>query len=631
MFPDDLQKTWQSQHAGRLTIDPQLVLQQVRRNQQTFRTMIVCRDFREVFVGLLLVPVSVFMAYKIDGFALSIGAAGLSIAGYILIDRWRFGKRTPAAAEPLIASIDESLRDIEHQIWLLRNIFWWYLLPCVIACAIVMASTAVSMSRAWDGWGDVFAKVGFQVLMSGIFAAVFYSIYRLNQRAVDAELVPRRNELLALRQELIQPNDQDQNTNQSPPSEQNKGTKSMLRITLSLIISVVLLPFLIGVYQFVQFERLKDPAAAAESPSPASAADLGGARDVGDLLDPIRQKHKLPALAAAMVKDGKLVALGAVGVRRAGGTEPVTIHDRFHIGSCTKSMTAMLCAILIEEGKLQWDSTIGEVFADQEDKIRPEYRGVTLEQLLTHRSGLPEDRQPDRVLWPKIRALNGPMLAQRRALVELALSREPAAAPGSKHLYSNIGYTLAGAMCERVTNQSWEDLMRERLFKPLEMTTAGFGPPGTAEKVNAPWGHLFRGATWTPIPPGPKADNPLVIGPAGTVHCSLADWAKFAALHLQVKNNAIAGKSLVTAETLRKLQTSLPGDDYAFGWAVRERGWAGGRALMHTGSNTMWYADIWVAPERGIAFLAATNAATDNAFPGCDAAISALIRMAGTF
>jgi hypothetical protein len=80
MSLDEFQKTWQSQPTERLSLDPQLVVQQVRRNQQAFRRMIYCRDLREVVVGLLLVPVSIFMAYKVDWSALSIGAAGSAFA-----------------------------------------------------------------------------------------------------------------------------------------------------------------------------------------------------------------------------------------------------------------------------------------------------------------------------------------------------------------------------------------------------------------------------------------------------------------------------------------------------------------------------------------------------------------------
>ena len=78
-------------------------------------------------------------------------------------------------------------------------------------------------------------------------------------------------------------------------------------------------------------------------------------------LEPVRAKHGLPALAAAVVKDGAIVTAGAVGVRVHGTDIKVTIDDRFHLGSDTKAMTATLAAMLVEEGKLRWDSTIGEV------------------------------------------------------------------------------------------------------------------------------------------------------------------------------------------------------------------------------------------------------------------------------
>ena len=69
----------------------------------------------------------------------------------------------------------------------------------------------------------------------------------------------------------------------------------------------------------------------------------------------------------------------------------------------------------------------------------------------------------------------------------------------------------------------------------------------------------------------------------------------------------------------------MPKEDYALGWVVQKRKWAGGDALMHTGSNTMWYCAIWVAPARNAAFVAATNIASDLADDGCDAAIKAMV------
>ena len=81
-------------------------------------------------------------------------------------------------------------------------------------------------------------------------------------------------------------------------------------------------------------------------------------------MDAIRKKYDLPALAVVVVKDGRICERDAVGVRKYGDPTPVTTNDLFHIGSCTKSMTATLAAILIEEGKLRWNTTIAEVFPE---------------------------------------------------------------------------------------------------------------------------------------------------------------------------------------------------------------------------------------------------------------------------
>ena len=82
--------------------------------------------------------------------------------------------------------------------------------------------------------------------------------------------------------------------------------------------------------------------------------------DLGEILEPIREKHDLPALAAAVVRGEKTVAVGAVGVRKFRVKKPVTSDDAFHIGSCTKSMTATLIAMLVEDGKLSWEKTVAE-------------------------------------------------------------------------------------------------------------------------------------------------------------------------------------------------------------------------------------------------------------------------------
>src|SRR5262249_24511732 len=151
-------------------------------------------------------------------------------------------------------------------------------------------------------------------------------------------------------------------------------------------------------------------------------------------------------------------------------------------------MTASLCAMLVERGELRWESTIGGVFKDLPG-IRDEFKAVTLEQLLCHRAGLPDDRSPDLVLFARLRTMDGPILDQRRRMVELVLARPAESPPGSRFAYSNYGFAIAGAMCEAVASRTYEDLLRELLFDPLQMKSVGFGAPGTSGKVDQPYGH----------------------------------------------------------------------------------------------------------------------------------------------
>src|SRR3954462_3481500 len=105
-------------------------------------------------------------------------------------------------------------------------------------------------------------------------------------------------------------------------------------------------------------------------------------------IEPVRGKHGLPGLAAAVGKKGEIVAAAAVGVRVYGTTIPVTIDDRFHLGSDTKAMTATLAGILGDVGKLRWTSTIGEVLGADVPGMNPKLAAVTLAQLLSHSSGI---------------------------------------------------------------------------------------------------------------------------------------------------------------------------------------------------------------------------------------------------
>jgi CubicO group peptidase (beta-lactamase class C family) len=118
-----------------------------------------------------------------------------------------------------------------------------------------------------------------------------------------------------------------------------------------------------------------------------------------------------------------------------------------------------------------------------------------------------------------------------------------------------------------------------------------------------------------------QEDNPPAISPAGRVHCSLDDLARYTIFHMQPDKTG----GLLTPTTLAKLHTPPPGGDYACGWVVLKRKWAGTKALMHNGSNTMWYVVMWLAPDKDFSVIAATNIMSDDAQKGCDEAASAMI------
>lgn len=335
--------------------------------------------------------------------------------------------------------------------------------------------------------------------------------------------------------------------------------------------------------------------------------------DTVKILESIRAKYNLPALAVVVVKDGKICDRAAVGIRKIGDTTPVTTNDEFHIGSCTKSMTATLAGMFIDEGKLRWDTTIVEVFPELKGKMDKQYEGVTLEQLLQHRGGVPADPPAD--AWVRATFGQGTPEQQRLDFITNVLAHPPAAPPGTKMIYSNQGYAIVGAMLERIGGKPWETLITEKLFQPLHMDSAGFGPPGTPGKVDEPWGHT-RGLLGTI---SLQQDNPVAIAPAARVHCSLDDLARYAIFHMQ------GDSKLMKPETLKKLHTPPEGGEYACGWICVKRGWAGGTALFHNGSNTMWYLVMWLAPAKDFAVIVGTNTGQDNAPQAYNDAVSAMI------
>lgn len=355
-------------------------------------------------------------------------------------------------------------------------------------------------------------------------------------------------------------------------------------------------------------------------------------------LKEIVKNNKLSGIVAATWGKGELLRIGAAGVRRVGSLPLLQTTDKMHLGSCTKAMTSTLVAILVEDGLLTMHSTLCDIFGDW-DMIHPQVAKITVRQLMLHRSGLAGD--PSLVKAWALPA-NKSNQENRVTMLQEVLQKAPDHNSDDWIFqYSNLGYIVLGAVVEQVTGQSWEYLMQKRLFGPLNITSAGFGKPAddTLPPMQ-PWGHSASGQkSWIPWRQGgpqPKnVDNPKIYGPAGTVHMSLEDWAKFASLHLLEHSS----DSILSHDALAALQDptspgpspSQPGiTEYASGWVVAEREWAGGKVLMHSGSNTVWFSTIWLAPRRDLAFLAVTNTCNHKATNDAVAAMLDLLDDAGT-
>jgi hypothetical protein len=198
MLLDDLQRTWQSQREARLRVEPELLLREMRRNQRNFKLMIFWRDFREVAVAAAMTVFFAYQGYIGRGWSwVLLGGTCLFVGGFILVDRFRRRGRAARSGDSLLGCVEASLEDVEHQIWLLKNVFWWYLLPLAIGMAVGLIQMAIDVDDThWFAWGVLF-------FVGLICAVAFAWVYRINQAAVQNELEPRRQELLAVRENLV--------------------------------------------------------------------------------------------------------------------------------------------------------------------------------------------------------------------------------------------------------------------------------------------------------------------------------------------------------------------------------------------------------------------------------------------
>ena len=339
----------------------------------------------------------------------------------------------------------------------------------------------------------------------------------------------------------------------------------------------------------------------------------------GELLEDFVRVCRVPAVGAALVHADGSVDAEVAGTRRRGFDEPVRASDRWHIGSCAKTFTAVLWARLVEAGDAEWDMPIPAAFADLDD-LHPGWAGVTVDDALQCRAGFAPnlgltqmqsawlDARP--LAWQRTdaarRALREPprrpgRFRQSTDAARQAL-REPRRRPG-RYVYSNLSYIVVGAAIDRLAGAAYERALADRVLEPLGIGSAGFGPPpeiwGHPARVRLAAAGLFRGRPADPAEP--KSDNPAVYASAATLHLTLEDWAAFCRIFLT------EGGDLLAPGTVEDLLAQPPGHGTRMSMGWIKPPYLRGSSYSMQGSNTLWASAAVLDHNRERAALVVAN------------------------
>ncbi len=318
------------------------------------------------------------------------------------------------------------------------------------------------------------------------------------------------------------------------------------------------------------------------------------------LLNQFRRQVGAPAVGASIVEGSGQFMYHSVGVRRRGSLDEVLLSDKWHIGSCMKSVTAALWARLVELGYAGWEDRLANIFEDL-SAVHSDWKNVSIGDALQCRAGLPANfsRSVFKSSWKDSR----PLPVQRSDVAQQALQQPPANM--GKFRYSNLSYAIIGAAIDRVAGLSFEDALERYVLKPLDIRTAGFGAP----EDNC--GHRPRiyldlaGVGWVngrpTLPSNVHSDNPLVLSSAGTLHLSLEDWSSL--IQVFLVDNC---KNLLSEESLEKIfELPIPFSSMTMGWMQ----WLGSNRIsfLIQGSNTLWAATAALSKDRRRCALVVSN------------------------
>jgi D-alanyl-D-alanine carboxypeptidase len=332
------------------------------------------------------------------------------------------------------------------------------------------------------------------------------------------------------------------------------------------------------------------------------------------LVDKAIKKFNIPAMAVVVMNADELLLAEAKGVRIVSTNNAVTMDDYFHIGSCSKSILAIMAGKLIEQDKLQWHTKLLDVFPELRKTSNPAYYAVTLEDLFICEAGI----QPFTGV-EEFPSIDSPTHDKRKEFVRWLLKQPPAAAIAAdnrfQHLYSNAGYTIIACMLEQVSGKSWEGLIKEILQAEYSCHVL-FGWPNTND-VSQPWGHggfTYDVATKTeqltphilhPMPPDHPYKLHELIAPAGDISMKPLDFAKYVQVHLK----GLRGMDgYISAKTFQYIHFAHKG----FSLGVANTTMYGKTVTGFDGSAGTFYCRALLIPQDNVAFVIMINSGSQK-------------------
>jgi CubicO group peptidase (beta-lactamase class C family) len=324
----------------------------------------------------------------------------------------------------------------------------------------------------------------------------------------------------------------------------------------------------------------------------------------------------VPGVAIAIVKDGRVVLARGYGVRRLGDPAPVDAQTQFGIASNTKIFTATALALLVEEGKVEWDAPVIRYlpgFAMYDPYVT---RELTVRDLLVHRSGLGLGAG-DLLWWP-------PSTYDRKEIARRLRYIKPATSFRSAYAYDNVLYLVAGQVIEAVSGLSWEDFVRTRILDRVGMTHSDVHHSAAGQPGNVATPHAEVNDTVRPVAPF-LSDN---TNPAGGIVSGAEDMAKWVMVQLDSGRVADGSRLFAPATTrqlwrevtpepisdppagLPHLRPSMSG--YALGLETRD--YRGRLLLTHTGGLPGYLSRVAMLPELRLGVVVLTNQESGYAF-----------------